>query len=426
MSEVAENGLAQRTSATIERSRWPGWIWAVPLAALGIVAWLAFRAFASRGVDITIRFDRAAGMKAGDTSLQYRGLSVGKLTELWLSNDGQYVYARVNVDENVKKFLRTGTQFWLQGGNPSLSDLSSLKAIVAGPTIIMEAGGGKPSRSFIGLDHRPTISGVNEPMIPYLMSFDGDVGQLKIDAPVKLRGFTVGRVAQVGIQFDLASGTLKTPVVIELDAKRFSIQGLKVGAKNWTGVLNLVMQRLTKQGLRGRLVQSPSLIGDYIVALDFVQNATDATLNTNGPIPEIPTVTGGGVTSVVRRVNQIPIDQIANQVLAITNKVQSLVSSPELQDSFRQLDLSLVELNVILRRSGPRITDLVQSLQQTANEMDGVAQSADHVLGAGPANQDRNVQAALYELTGAARSVRLLADYLNQHPEAVLKGKDGE
>jgi len=29
------------------------------------------------------------------------------------------------------------------------------------------------------------------------------------------------------------------------------------------------------------------------------------------------------------------------------------------------------------------------------------------------------------ELSAAARSIRLLADYLNQHPESLLRGKGG-
>ena len=414
---------AQRTAAIIRHGRWPGWIWAVPLAALAITSWLALRALTTGGVNITIQFDRAAGMKVGNTSVQYRGISVGKVTALSLSADGGHVDATVNINAKAKKYLRTDTRFWLQGASPSLSDLASLKAVVAGPTIIMEPASGKSTRHFVGLDHRPAIVGAHGPMIPYLMMFDGPVGQLKIDAPVTLRGFTVGGVKKIGLQYNPNTGSLETPVIVGLDPIRIGIRGLQPVKGHWRQLLNQVLDRLTEQGLRGRLVQNPPMIGSYAISLDFVPGAPAAGFDTKTAVPEIPTASGGGLDSIVHRVNKVPIDRIAQHVLEITNRVQSLVSSPQLQDSLRHLDHTLVELDKTASSAGPQITDLVRSLRETGDELDRTASAADNVLGGSPTNQDRNVRSALYEITGAARSMRSLADYLDRHPEALVRGR---
>lgn len=422
----AGNQAQARTAAGIRRSRWPGWIWAVPIAAIAIVVWLGFRALMQGGVNITIRFDQAAGMKAGDTWVLYRGLRVGQLNDVSLSKDGNHVVAKVNIHDDAKRFLRRNTRFWLEGANPSLGDPDSLKSLVAGPTIMMEPGGGNPTRHFVGLDYRPAITGMPQPMKLYVMSFDGAVGEIPIGAPVKLRGFAVGEVKQIALHYDPATGAIQTPVVVGLDPDRFHIEGTQSNNVQPPPVFNVVLQRLIEKGMRGRLVQNPPLIGSYAISLDFVPGASAASLNTGLAMPVIPTVSGGGFGSIVTRVNKIPIDQIANNVLEITKHVDSIVSSPDLRNSIKHLDHTLAELQTTIRNTGPQITDLVHSLRQTGDQLDAAASTAGNVLGDNPANQDRNVRAALYEVTEAARSVRSLADYLDRHPEALVKGRGGQ
>lgn len=414
----------RRTSARVERSRWPGWIWAVPIAALVITAWLVFRELSERGVPITIRFDRAAGMQVGSTAVQYRGINVGTVDGISLSNDGRHIIVKLHVDDDVKKYLRTGTRFWLSGANPSLTNPSSLKALLSGPTIIMRPGAGRAARHFIGLSHRPTITAPPGMMRSYVMSFDGAVGQLHTGAPVTLRGFTVGEVKEIGFHYDATTGTIETPVVVSLDAARFHIH--QNSGNQQKPVLNTVLAQLIERGLRGRLVQSPPVIGSYAISLGFVPHASQANLDTSGPMPKIPTAPGGGINSIIQRANEVPISEIAQNVLETTRRADSLVSSPELRASLRHLNDVLRRLNTTVHHTGPQVTKLVVSLQRSARELNRTAVTANDVLGGSPTSQDRNVRAALYELTEAARSVRSLANYLDRHPEALVRGRTGE
>jgi paraquat-inducible protein B len=102
MSEPQQPRSDQRTAVLIQQSRWPGWIWAVPIAALGIVTWLSLRAMTTGGGAITIRFDTAARMKANETSVQSSGLEVEKVEDLSLEKDGRHIKARVNIDDDAK------------------------------------------------------------------------------------------------------------------------------------------------------------------------------------------------------------------------------------------------------------------------------------------------------------------------------------
>lgn len=430
MADEDHNENTRRTSAQVHRSKWPGWIWSVPIAALVISAWLVFRQLSEHHIPITIEFNRAAGLKTGTATIQYRGLDIGKVTKISLSSDGKHVIVRASMDGDVEKFLRAKTMFWLQGASPSLSHPASLIAVVAGPSIVMVPGGGKPMRHFFGIDHKPTIIAPPGALRSYVMSFDGAVGQLSVGAPVTLRGFTVGEVKQIGFRYDAATGMIETPVTIALDPSRFHIQSMQTNESAKPG-LNTVLNHLIERGMRGLLVQNPPIIGSYGISLQFVPHASEASLDTSGPLPRIPTTSGGGVNSIIRRVNEVPIDQIAQNILKTTKHAESLVSSPQLRESLKHLNETLAGLNVTVHRTGPQVTRLVvslrrtaDSLRHTANQINRTTVTANAVLGGTPTSQDRNVRAALYELTQAARSIRSLANYLDRHPDALIRGRD--
>jgi paraquat-inducible protein B len=430
MADQDKTENIERTFARVERSRWPGWIWAVPITALTITAWLVFREISERGIPITIQFDRAFSMQAGSTSVRYLGINVGQVNSISLSPDGHHVIVNAEMDPDVKKYLRAKTRFWLEGAHPSLANPSSLMALVAGPTVIMQPGGGKETRHFIGLEERPTLVARPGTLRSYVMSFEGAVGQLNVGAPVTLRGFTVGEVKQIGFRYDTATGMIETPVTIALDPSRFHIQNMQTNESGRPG-LNTVLNHLIERGMRGLLVQNPPIIGSYGISLHFVPHASEASLDTSGPLPRIPTAPGGGINSIIQRASEVPINQIAQNILKTTRHAESLVSSPELRASLKHLNDTMAGLNVTVHRTGPQVTRLVvslrrtaDSLRRTANQINRTTVTANAVLGGTPTSQDRNVRAALYELTQAARSIRSLANYLDRHPEALIRGRN--
>jgi paraquat-inducible protein B len=423
MTALDPGSPAQRTVAAIRHSRWPGWIWAVPLAALAIGLWLGIGALATGGVDVTVVFDQGAGMQPGNTEVVYRGLKVGELKSLTLDSDGTHVLARLAIDQSAKKFLARGARFWLQGGRPSLGDPASLKAIIAGPTIMLEPGRGAPERSFVGVDHKPAILGPQGEMVTYALAFDGPVGNLKVDAPVKLRGFTVGEVRKVGFYFDAAHGTIATPVTIVLDPRRFHIRGATRVSTNRRAFLNGVLNQMISAGMRAQMTQDPPFIGSYQISLEYLTGSSPAKLDTSNPeLPLIPTQSTAAGKSIIQKADEVPIDKIAGRILDIADHIDQIVASPALQQSVVHLERTLASLNRTADRAGPQITQLVTELRQTANEMDTATAAANRLLGGSPAYQQNNLQTAVQELTATARSLRALADYLNRHPRSLLTG----
>ncbi len=407
--------------AELRISRWPGWIWAVPVAALLIVGWLAIRALANGGTDIAITFASAHGISPGDSKIVYRGVTVGKVTSVSLGKGGRNVVVHANIQEAAENLLTTGTQFWLRGTHPSLTNLSSLGAILSGPTIVMQPGSGKSATRFAGLARKPVVSGDHGKPQTYAVTFEGAVGALSAGDAVKLRGFTVGEVRSVGFGYDARSGALSSPITLALYPSRFHIHHARSPQSD--AALRAAVSALIAKGLRARLGRSPPLIGDYRVTLEMVPGAPSASPERLHGLPVIPTAPGGGLDSILSRLNKVPLDQIAQNVLDLTHNADRIVSSPKLHDSVAQLDATLKQIHKTAAKAGPRITRLIHDLRNTAGQLDAAAKAADKSLGGAPSQT--GLRQSLREITEAARSVRALANYLDRHPEALVQGRSG-
>ncbi|HEY2036332.1 MAG TPA: MlaD family protein [Steroidobacteraceae bacterium] len=417
--------------AVARRSWWPGWIWAVPIAAVGIVLWLLLRSISSRGIDVTVTYNDAAGMQPADTRVMYHGLEVGRVTSVALASDDWHVVVHLDIDRQLAPKINTGTRFVLEGVRPSFSDISSLRALIAGPTIVMVPGPGRPAWTFIGSEGGPRETLAVS--LPYLVSFDGAVGQLKTHAPVTLRGFTVGEVTSIGLSVDPQTGRISTPVLLALDPTRFHLTAPAPPDGNWKPIMDATLAKLIDEGLRASLTRAVPLVGGEQVELGIVPGAHTGRLATSGRYAEIPAAQGGGLERLPAELNSLPLTQIADNLRTITDQLRSLTSSPQLRDSLAHLDATLAALDRMSRQTGPQIAPTlrevrttVASLRAAAEQMDATAQAARVAMGASPAAPSGNMQHALDELAGAARAVRSLADYLDQHPEALLHGRRPE
>ncbi|HEX7936234.1 MAG TPA: MlaD family protein [Paraburkholderia sp.] len=421
---------ARRTRAEVRRSAWPGWIWAVPIAALGVAGWLGIRALLHGGETVTVTFANAYGMKPDDTSVMLRGVKVGTVSSVALASDGQHIEARLKIDSAGKKYLRSGTRFFLRGAQPDFSDLSSIKALLSGPEIVMEPGSGKPADRFDGGERRPPLAPQHGPIVMYAVRFDGAVGGLEPGAAVELRGFHVGTVTNVHLHYDAGTGTLSTPVQLALDPSALGIVGAPPPANgNWRPLVDGMLNRLIAQGLRARLTQDPAFVGPRKVSLDFVKDAPGATLAAGDGTPVIPSVASADLDAmtsqahdIITKIDALPIRETGEQVRGIAARINALSASPQIKDSLAHIDSAVTQIDRTLQQVSPQIGPLVALLRDTASSADQAVASANQTLG-GDATSQNDLPSALRELTDTARSIRALADYLDRHPEALVRGR---
>src|SRR3954452_3162771 len=350
----------------------------------------------------------------------YRGLRVGQVLGRTLDDDRRSFTFTVFVDAPHDRLVRDTSRFWNASGiDVSVSSggvevaTESLQTILAGggafDTPGIEAPGEEAAadRGFRLFESRRKV---DEPVItervPFLARFSGSVGGLHAGSPVQFDGIPVGVVTDVRLEWDTATHELDIPVTLDLEPQRIAIRGGAAPREPYAG-----MRGLVAQGLRAQLESGNLLTGELVVDLAFHPDAPPAELRTDtGSYPEIPSVPADletikrSVNEVLDKVAALPIDRLLASLDQTVQGINGLTTQmPPLTDSLR------------------RTADAAATTLATAN---GTLRSVDQMTGS--TSQLRlGAQNLIAELTGTARSFRALADYLERHPESLVRGKSG-
>ncbi|WGL16001.1 MlaD family protein [Microbulbifer bruguierae] len=161
-----------------------------------------FRLYTSRedaleeGVNIYIDLTGDEGLKEG-SPLRYRGIQVGEITRMRLSNELDGVRARARLYRRAERFARSGTRMWVVGVKLGLDGVSNLDTLVTGPFLELEPGSGdQPQTEFVALAAKPVPDLADTMMMPGLaLILDAPRrGSLKRGSPVYYRQVQVGQV----------------------------------------------------------------------------------------------------------------------------------------------------------------------------------------------------------------------------------------
>jgi paraquat-inducible protein B len=257
----------------------------------------------------------------------------------------------------------------------------------------------------------------------FVLLFEESVRGLSPGAPVEFRGIPIGQVVDIKSELDFKMNKVKIPVIVAAEPERISIAGkLPEGVTQ----ANLVDYFIEK-GLRAQLRTGNLLTGQSYVALDFFPTAKPAALIRAGrygyaEFPTTPTQLeeiGTKVSQLVAKLEKIPLDEIGQDLSATIKGARRIANSPELMETVRSLNAAVKELQLLtaeLRtRTAPELTATVEQARKSLA-------AAESTLGADAPLKNR-LTTALEELAGAARALRVLADYLERHPESALFGK---
>ncbi len=388
------------------------------------------------------------GAARSGASVFYHGLEVGKVTDVDLLGRNNFT-TRIFVTAPYDRFVRVGTLFYnasavqisLTGGGLSTQFAPGNAAFGGGvefdtPPDIIDTSVARPGSRFpLFSDRSHAIAGPRGPQIFYRVIFSDPVGELEVGAPVMLRGFQVGSVTSRNLEIDPVSGALVTPVTIGLEPQRmFPRSGAApILTPQRIAAMDKTIAELVRAGYRARLSQSPPLVGGRVVDLIKAEGAPKAVMGARlegDDFPTLPSTSSGDVASlttklddILSKVQQVPIVEIGQNLRQITDHLNTLVSSPQLTDSLGHLDSSLVQLDEMMKQVRPKVGPLIDKLNQTADQTEKLATSANALVSGDGSTQDASLPGALRQMTDAARSLRALADYLGRHPEAVIRGK---
>ena len=336
------------------------------------------------------------------TPLFFRRVQVGEVSSFALDADGSGLTVRVFVNAPYDAFVTPETRFWhasgidvsLTASGLTVQTQSALSILIGGIAFETPETGAAPAPA--AADAVFTLYGDRtEALAPsrgepqtYAIVLRQSVRGLSRGAPVEFRGIPVGEVADMRARFDPKTTDFSMLVVLHIYPLMFGVEDVVEGS----GPEALAERRrraeaLVAHGLRAQIRSGSLLTGTLYVALDFFPDAPPFALDWSQQPVELAVVPGeleaveATVTKIVKKLDKLPIEQIGG----------------DLQKALAELEQTLV--------SGRRTLD-------TAGEAIG-PDSALRV----------DLASTLQELGRAAESIRVLADYLERHPEALLRGK---
>lgn len=139
----------------IRRARFISLAYVMPLVAVVIAIWLVWRAIPEEGPEIILEASDAEGISPERTMVRYRGIDVGEVKEIQLSDDYKSVNIRIQFYKNQDRFAQSGARFWIVKPKIRLGQVSGLTTLISGRFIAAQPGHGKLEKTFHALDEVP-------------------------------------------------------------------------------------------------------------------------------------------------------------------------------------------------------------------------------------------------------------------------------
>jgi paraquat-inducible protein B len=350
----------------------------------------------------------------------YRRIQVGRVVSYLLDSDGKGVTMQIFVDGPNDKFVTTTTRFWNASGIDVSVGASGLKvntqslaSVLAGGLAFQDPPGPHDSTPAPEDTEYKLFSDQAGAMAPpdgepkYIrMRFEQSVRGLAVDAPVEFLGIDIGKVVSIKLDYD--EKAQRFPVVVgalvypqRLGSAYDKLEAL-AKARGENPDLSQLMGRLVDHDLRAQARSGNLLTGQLYVALDFVPHTPPVAFDPNAKPLTIPTVAGS-------------FDKLQEQLAEIVDKIDKIPF-----DSIgKNLDQTLAGLNATMKQVNgqtlPQFKTTLQGVQKTMGSAND-ALSSDSPL-------QQNLGSTLQELQRMARSLRVFTEYLDGHPEALIRGR---
>jgi paraquat-inducible protein B len=372
-----------------------------------------------------------------DTSspIFYRRLQVGQVISTELDRDGNGVSISVFIRAPYDQYVKPNTIFWdasgvdltLSAAGVKVNTESMLSILVGG--ISFETPDGRnpvpeapPKTNFPLYATRDEALKHAEATQPFRMVFNESVRGLAVGAPVDLRGVTVGEVTKIDLAIEPNGRKFAVPVEILFYPGRLQPSGKRAPGKAPRDFRQL-LDNLVAHGLRGEIRSGSLLTGQLYIALDFAPKAKQEAIDWESTPPTLPTVPGSmqelqrKLMQIVDKIEKLPLNELAGDARKTVQSLDETVRSAD--KVLKNVDSSL------LPEAKSAIIDVRQSLDEvkkTLGEARKTMGGANQVL-APDAPLQLELRDALREMSRAAQSLRVLGDYLEEHPESLIRGK---
>lgn len=373
-----------------------------------------------------------------DTSspIFFRRMQVGQVIATELDRDGKGVAIKVFIRAPFDQYVKTNSIFWHASGVDLTLDASGVKintesmlSILLGgisfqtPQNRVEAPPAPIDSVFTLYPTKDEALKHAEAVETYQLVFKESVRGLSVGAPVDLRGVTVGEVTKINVALDARNADISIPVEFHFYPERLGAQ-YRNGSKQGKPLdSRTLLNGFVAHGFRAEVKSGNLLTGQQYVALDFIPQAPPAKIDWNLSPPRFPTVPGSmeqvqkKLMQIVQKIEKLPLQELAGDARKTLKSLDSTLKSAE--KLLKNVDGAIIpEARTVLSETRQSLEDVRKTLAETRKTLSGANQAL-----AGDAPLQIDLRDTLREVSRAAQSLRVLGDYLEQHPESLIRGK---
>ncbi len=308
----------------------------------------------------------------------------------------------------------------------------------------------------------------------WVLYFEGPVSGLSVGAPVNFKGVKIGSVSNVLVRVNLEDKSIRTPVYIEIDRDRIlEVNGISESQEELKFV-----QKMIQRGLRAQLSLQSLITGQLAIEFNFYPGTPIKIVGADPNYPEFPTIPSR-IELFTERFEKLPLDELIKSVLSMVQSFEKTMGSPELAKVVTNLDRTLISVQGLIKNIDEEIKPISSSIQDTSKEarfaiedikefilltqieldktlksLQALSQNVNQRVGPLALNikltavstrkameearkmlsivEDfveeesplkYEIFSTLEKLSAAARSIRVLAEYLERNPNALIYGK---
>ncbi|SMD10317.1 paraquat-inducible protein B [Desulfocicer vacuolatum DSM 3385] len=377
------------------------------------------------GGHFILKAERLGSLDIG-SPVFYRQIQVGQVEGYLMDDDGKHLSIKIFIDAPHHRYIKKNTRFWNASGldvsinaNGLTIDTQSMVSLIIGGIAfdnLMDSRNNPVAENndiFTLFDsHGDAMKKDIMKKYQWLLVFKGSVRGLTKGAPVEFRGIHVGEVLDIDTVFKLNSGEILISVLIETQLHQFLPDNTTFDDAKMKKLFNT----LVAKGFRAQLKPGNILTGQLFVNLDFHPREPEQKIIWEGKTPQLPTIPAtleeafAVFNKLLNRMGKIPFEEMAHDLRMVVKNLNRTV---------KQGDIVLKQIN---RTVTPELGLTLKQVQTTLKQAKKSLAAVEHLVGSDSAlNQDaRN---ALNELAAAAQSMRMLTDYLERHPDALIYGK---
>lgn len=381
------------------------------------------------------------------TPVFFHDLDVGRVVGWDFAGMADSVTLHVFVNAPYAGWVHRDSRFWnssgieLQVGPQGVRlQVDSLKAAVLGGITFDTPSGPNGAAASAAGDSFPlyptqeVAETATAPRRADLASyFTGSVGGLAVGARVTLQGMAIGDVTSVDLQYSTDTDQSRVRVGFTLQLDRVTRVGDRPVPR-----FSEYLHTLVQEGLRVRLRGGNLITGQKEVALEFLPDAPAAEVGQEGDVQVIPADSEGGgglddltstATALMAKLGAVPFADIGQNLNGVLHGASEAVNNPQLRQALARLNGTLAAVQETVRHldagTAPvlrRLPAVTAELQDTLAQVRSLAASVS-AGSSGDGRFGRDLDRMLQQVSEAAGSLRMVADLLARHPEALIRGR---